>query len=693
MEADARADNGADARADRRNMLQQSLNRQRSLNKRVASQPPDVGPLVSPRATPRILAPVGLSCQYVPLSSVASGSVDGGGDELTKLLNAEVAAIGSAGDARAASARAQARPPHLEGAQFGTCAGPGQVLAPQVSAPAQSAPPREAETVATTNLSSPEVSAPQVSTQAQAWLNGPRETALDGTGFDLGPSSFSTTYTCRTCHAQITSCAAEDAQDRASCVKMRGWAKPRNPKGSHQDRYNCGACHYQPQAMRFRDIPAACKKAGHVDIVRRPSVWSAEVVEVFRTSLDAAIIELLDLRLMIECWLHAKPIRWEFDGINIRNVSKIDHFRPARDHTNVEWGQVLENCPMTSRRLGLDNATSEATWMECLLGVVTAMLSGGRYLPSDNKFMVCHKGDWMTDEHAPGMTPIKAICMRIRDALQKANIFMPISDGDPNLTYALAVGIVQPIPHGPPLRSDLPQQPNPVAQARGTPDMRLLNQRRADIADIQVLRNFGDGHNQLVWASPPPSRPPPSPPPPPPSPPPGPGSRPVIPPWRRSPALVADDGLVLDGSLQDLLLQGDMRGMRCRCLDCCFGDSPRQLTPNSSDLDHFVYETHRNWVAVQRHMKEQARGVRAVAANVERTITMGGPNDSDSDSDGRSDRTDNAPGPKNWFLECPGADQIPAPPADQIPATTLGDNNKEVVGKTEDDKEVLAGMD
>ena len=186
MEADARADNGADARAETRNMLQRCLNNQRSLNKRVASQPPDVGPLVSPRATPRILAPVGLSCQYVPLSSVASGSVGGGGDELTKLLNAEVAAIGSAGDARAASARAQARPPHLEGAQFGTCAGPGQVLAPQVSAPAQSAPPREAETVATTNLSSPEVSAPQVSTQAQAWLNGPRETALDGTGFDLG---------------------------------------------------------------------------------------------------------------------------------------------------------------------------------------------------------------------------------------------------------------------------------------------------------------------------------------------------------------------------------------------------------------------------------------------------------------------------------------------------------------------------
>ena len=157
--------------------------------------------------------------------------------------------------------------------------------------------------------------------------------------------------------------------------------------------------------------------------------------------------------------------------------------------------------------------------------------------------------------------------------------------------------------------------------------------------------------------------------------------------------MVADDGLVLDGSLQDLLLQGDMRGMRCRCMDCCYGDSPRQLTPNSSELDHFVYDTHRNWVAVQLRMKEQARGVRAVAANVERTITMGGPNDSDSDSDGRSDRTDNAPGPKNWFLECPRADQIPAPPADQIPATTLGDNNKEVMGVTEDDVEVLDGLD
>ena len=154
--------------------------------------------------------------------------------------------------------------------------------------------------------------------------------------------------------------------------------------------------------------------------------------------------------------------------------------------------------------------------------------------------------------------------------------------------------------------------------------------------------------------------------------------------------MVADDGLVLDGSLQDLLLQGDMRGMRCRCMDCCYGDSPRQLTPNSSDLDHFVYETHRNWVAVQRHMKEQTMGVRPVAANLPRTIRA---DLEQSDSDGRSDRTDNAPGPKNWFLECPGADQIPAPPADQIPATTLGDNNKEVMGVTEDDVEVLAGMD
>ena len=154
--------------------------------------------------------------------------------------------------------------------------------------------------------------------------------------------------------------------------------------------------------------------------------------------------------------------------------------------------------------------------------------------------------------------------------------------------------------------------------------------------------------------------------------------------------MVAGDGLVLDGSVQDLLLQGDMRGMRCRCMDCLYGDSPRQLTPNSSELDHFVYDTHRNWVAVQLRMKEQARGVRAVAANVARTIRA---DLEQSDSDGRSDRTDNAPCPKNRFLECPRADQIPAPPADQIPATTLGDNNKEVVGKTEDDKEVLAGMD
>ena len=83
-----------DDRADRRNLLQKSL------NKRVASQPPDVGPLVSPRASPRILAPVGVSCQYVPLSSVASVSVDGGGDELTKLLKGEIAAIGSPGRRR-----------------------------------------------------------------------------------------------------------------------------------------------------------------------------------------------------------------------------------------------------------------------------------------------------------------------------------------------------------------------------------------------------------------------------------------------------------------------------------------------------------------------------------------------------------------------------------------------------------------
>ena len=123
-------------------------------------------------------------------------------------------------------------------------------------------------------------------------------------------------------------------------------------------------------------------------------------------------------------------------------------------------------------------------------------------------------------------------------------------------------------------------------------------------------------------------------------------------------------------------------------MDCLYGDSPRELTSNSVELDRFVHITHRNWLAVQRHLEEEARAVRAVAVNVATTIRA---ELEQSDSDGRPDRTDNAPGPKDWFLKCPrqpyDTPSAPAPPADQIPATKLDGDNKEVMEVTEDDVE------
>ncbi len=108
--------------------------------------------------------------------------------------------------------------------------------------------------------------------------------------------------------------------------------------------------------------------------------------------LDLAVATLCNHGIFFR-WYHpidsgayprSSPTDWHFTEDCSRVFSKIDFFRPCTDWTNREWSEIATFMPQSLAGLRDARASTKASCIETLIGIICSLGTNGSTLPAGN---------------------------------------------------------------------------------------------------------------------------------------------------------------------------------------------------------------------------------------------------------------------------------------------------------------------
>ena len=192
---------------------------------------------------------------------------------------------------------------------------------------------------------------------------------------------------CNHCSNTIRSCYMQQhcPEEYSWCLQAQGWHKKKN-------KWRCPICHHQPMNCRSDDLGHVCLQNAH-GILQHPSEM-AQLHGFIATHLDVHVANLVEFGFEY-VWHHREcggnfpafsPTHWCFGSDCSRMFSRLDMWRPCPDWTNRRWCEVALNMPTSCLPLIENRArhSTLASWVECLVGLITAIGTSACFLPEGN---------------------------------------------------------------------------------------------------------------------------------------------------------------------------------------------------------------------------------------------------------------------------------------------------------------------
>ena len=205
---------------------------------------------------------------------------------------------------------------------------------------------------------------------------------------------------CCHCGNSEPSCYGPDEPDHVSqCLQAKLWHCLRG-------RWRCPGCHCKEQACTFEQLGILCHRHG---VLQHPPVLEQHH-EHIENSLDVHVARLIASGFTIN-WHHEEcgrnfptstPTTWWFGSDSSRIFSKLDFHRPCPDWSNREWCEIASHMPTSTRSLSQEgaSATTYASWVECMIGLIAALGTGGRFFASWQCSRSCmFRREWMQRQY------------------------------------------------------------------------------------------------------------------------------------------------------------------------------------------------------------------------------------------------------------------------------------------------------
>ena len=175
------------------------------------------------------------------------------------------------------------------------------------------------------------------------------------------------------------------------CLQAQGWIKLKKF-------WRCPKCHYRPQDTLASDLGERC--ACHRDVIFAFPAELTEYHAYIRDHLDYHASALIRFGCSY-VWHHescggsyppTSPTTWDLSHTGCRVYSKLDFWRPSDDWTNRRWAEVAQHMRESRALAGLDEGMTRgstlASWMECLVGIVYAIVTECKHMPDGNEIVV-----------------------------------------------------------------------------------------------------------------------------------------------------------------------------------------------------------------------------------------------------------------------------------------------------------------
>ena len=210
------------------------------------------------------------------------------------------------------------------------------------------------------------------------------------------------------------------------CLQAQGWHRKKN-------RWRCPNCHDQLQNCQYVDLGHECVCNGH-GVLQHPDELSDYHVFI-EECLDVSVARMIEFGFIyrwhhIECngsYPPSSPTDWCFGSECSRVWSRLDMWRPCHDWTSRRWCEVALHMPRSTSKLRNESArgTTLASWVECLVGLITVIGTEAHFLPEGNRLeLVVQNGCQGTTDGRAFMNTVWQIWMD----LARIGIPMPQED-------------------------------------------------------------------------------------------------------------------------------------------------------------------------------------------------------------------------------------------------------------------------